>query len=228
MKVQEALDTLRSLGTEQYRKTYRRHGAGEDVYGVSSAHLKDLKKKIKTDHELAVALWESGNHDARMLAGLIADPQRLDPRTLDAWARGLRSYPETDTLGGIAARTPHARETMARWMASDAEWTAAAGWRILAVIAREGDGDGLPDEYFARFLATIERDVHGSPNRVRHEMNNALIAIGIRSPALQKKAEAAAARIGKVEVDHGQTECQTPEAIGYIRKAVARKEKKGK
>jgi 3-methyladenine DNA glycosylase AlkD len=55
MNVQEALDTLRSLGTEQNRKIYRRHGAGEDVYGVSFAHLKDLKKKIKTDHELAVA-----------------------------------------------------------------------------------------------------------------------------------------------------------------------------
>jgi 3-methyladenine DNA glycosylase AlkD len=224
MKVQEALDTLRSLGTEQNRKIYRRHGAGEDVYGVSFAHLKDLKKKIKTDHELAVALWESGNHDARMLAGMIADPRRLDAETLDAWVKGLRNYVETDALGDLAARAPHARETMARWMASDAEWTASTGWRILTNVAR--DGEVLPDEYFERFLATIERDLHDSPNRVRHEMNNALIAIGIRSPALQKKAEAAAARIGKVEVDHGETDCKTPEAIGYIRKAVERKEKK--
>ena len=226
MNVQEALDTLKSLGTEQYRKTYRRHGAGEDVYGVSFAHLKDLKKKIKTDHELAVALWESGNHDARMLAGMIADPRRLDAETLDAWAKGLRNYVETDVLGGLAVQAPHPRETMARWMASDSEWTAAAGWRILAHVA--ADGDGLPDEYFERFLTTIERDLHDSPNRVRHQMNGALIAIGIRNPALQKKAEAAAARIGKVEVDHGETDCQTPEAIGYIRKAVARKEKKKK
>jgi 3-methyladenine DNA glycosylase AlkD len=171
-----------------------------------------------------VALWESGNHDARMLAAMIADPRRLDAGTLDAWARGLRNYPETDALGGLAVQAPHARETMARWMASDSEWTAAAGWRILAHVA--ADGDGLPDEYFERFLATIERDIHGSPNRVRHQMNGALIAIGIRNPALQKKAEAAAARIGKVEVDHGETDCKTPEAVGYIRKAVARKEKK--
>ncbi|MFL6259718.1 MAG: DNA alkylation repair protein [Thermoanaerobaculia bacterium] len=223
MNVQEALATLKSLGTEQNRKIYRRHGAGEDVYGVSFAHLKDLKKKVKTDHELAVALWNSGNHDARMLAGMIADPRRLDAGTLDAWARGLRSYPETDTLGGLAARAPHARETMARWMASDAEWTASAGWRILAHVAM--NEDGLPDEYFERFLATIERDLHGSPNRVRHQMNNALIAIGIRNPSLQEKAEAAAKRIGKVEVDHGETDCKTPEAIGYIRKTVERKKK---
>jgi 3-methyladenine DNA glycosylase AlkD len=224
VNVQEALDTLKSLGTEQNRKIYRRHGAGEDVYGVSFAHLKDLKKKVKTDHELAVALWNSGNHDARMFAGMIADPERLDAATLDAWAAGLRSYPETDTLGGLAARAPRARETMARWIASDAEWTASAGWRILAHVAMEDDG--LPDEYFERFLATIERDLHGSPNRVRHQMNGALIAIGIRNPALREKAEAAAKRIGKVEVDHGETDCKTPEAVGYIRKVVERKEKK--
>jgi 3-methyladenine DNA glycosylase AlkD len=223
MDLQEALDTLKSLGTEQNRKIYRRHGAGEDVYGVSFAHLKDLRKKIKTDHELALALWNSGNHDARMLAEMIADPKRLDSGTLDAWAGGLRNYVETNALGNLAARAPHARETMARWMAADGEWTASAGWRILASVAM--NGDGLPDEYFERFLATIERDIHGSPNRVRHEMNNALIAIGIRNPALQEKAEAAAARIGKVDVDHGETGCKTPEAIGYIRKTVERKRK---
>jgi 3-methyladenine DNA glycosylase AlkD len=223
MNVQEALDILKSLGTEQNRKTYRRHGAGEDVYGVSFAHLKDLKKKIKTDHDLAVALWDSGNHDARMLAGMIADPKRLDARTLDAWAKGLRNYVETNALGDLAAKSPHARETMARWIASDEEWIASAGWRILAQVAM--DGDALPDEYFERFLSTIERDIPESQNRVRHEMNNALIAIGIRNPALEEKALAAAARIGKVEVDHGETGCKTPDAAGYIRKTLERKKR---
>jgi 3-methyladenine DNA glycosylase AlkD len=223
MNVQEALDTLKSLGTEQNRKIYRRHGAGEDVYGVSFAHLKDLKKKIKSDHELAVALWNSGNHDARMLAPMIAEPARLDPATLDAWAKGLRNYVETDALADIAARAPHARETMARWIAADEEWIGAAGWRILTNVAMHEDG--LPDEYFERFLSTIESDIHDSPNRIRHGMNNALIAIGIRNPALQEKALAAAARIGKVKVDHGATGCKTPDAAGYIQKVLERKRK---
>jgi 3-methyladenine DNA glycosylase AlkD len=223
MNVQEALDTLKSLGTEQNRKIYRRHGAGEDVYGVSFAHLKDLKKKIKTDHELGVGLWNSGNHDARMLAGMIADPKRLDAATLDGWAKGLRNYIETDALGDLAAQAPHPRETMARWMASDQEFTASAGWRLLSHAA--ANEEGLPDEYFERFLATIERDIHESPNRVRHAMNGALISIGVRDPALRKKAEAAAKRIGKVEVDHGETGCKTPEAITYIQKVVERKKR---
>src|SRR5947199_942116 len=143
MKLQETLDTLKALGNEQFRKTYRRHGAGEDVYGVSTAHLKDLQKKIKTDQELAAGLWDSGNHDARILAAKVADPARLDLKTLDAWAAGLRNYVEIDALAEVAARSPQAREVMARWMASDQEWIEAAGWKVMAHLAREEGA--LPD-----------------------------------------------------------------------------------
>jgi len=83
----------------------------------------------------------------------------------------------------------------------------------------------LPDEYFEKFLGVIERAMHSRKNRVRHQMNGALIAIGIRNPALEKKAVAAAERIGKVEVDHGETGCKTPDAVPYIRRAVERKKK---
>jgi 3-methyladenine DNA glycosylase AlkD len=224
MNLQEALDTLRSLGTESARKTYRRHGAAEDVYGVSYAELGKLKKKIKVDHALAEGLWASGNHDARMLAAMIADPARLDRKTLDAWAAGLRNYVETDALGTLAASAPHAREVMTHWMAADGEWVAAAGWHVLSCVARQDDG--VPDDYYERYLATIERDIAESPNRVRHKMNGALISIGLRNPALEAKALAAAARIGKVEVDHGDTDCKTPDAPQYILKAKARERKK--
>ena len=53
-------------------------------------------------------------------------------------------------------------------------------------------------------------------------MNLALIAIGIYKPTLRKQAIAAARRIGKVEVDHGETSCKTPDAESYIVKAAAR------
>jgi 3-methyladenine DNA glycosylase AlkD len=223
MKLQETLDTLKALGNEQFRKTYRRHGAGEDVYGVSTAHLKDLQKKVKIDQDLAAGLWNSGNHDARILAAKVADPERLDLKTLDAWAAGLRNYIEIDALAEVAARSPQAHEAMERWLASDQEWIEAAGWKALAHLARtEG---ALPDAELGGYLATIERDLHGSPNRVRHEMNSAVIAIGAYHPALTAKALAAAARIGKVEVDHGDTDCKTPDAAAYIRKVLERKKK---
>jgi len=74
MIYKDLMQELKSLGSEQYRKTYKRHGVQGEVYGVSYAHLGTLKKKIKIDHELALELWKSGNHDARTLATMIADP----------------------------------------------------------------------------------------------------------------------------------------------------------
>ena len=73
------------------------------------------------------------------------------------------------------------------------------------------------------YLDTIESRIHGSRNRTRYSMNSALIAIGIRSPRLERKAQAAARRIGEVQVDHGETGCKTPDAAAYIEKAVAKK-----
>jgi 3-methyladenine DNA glycosylase AlkD len=223
MNVQEALDTLKSLGTEQNRKVYRRHGAAEDLYGVSYADLKNLKKKIKVDHDLAEGLWAGSNHDGRILGAMVADPKRMDGDALDRWAQRLRSRPETDAFADVAAASPTACEALERWIESDEEWTASTGWKVLARLAM--NDPSLPDEYFERLLARIEKDLQSERNWVRYEMNNALIAIGIRNPNLEKQAVAAAGRIGKVIVDHGETGCKTPDATPYIRKAVERKKK---
>jgi 3-methyladenine DNA glycosylase AlkD len=226
MNVQEALDTLKSLGTEQNRKIYLRHGVADDVYGVSYADLKNLKKKIKVDHDLAEGLWAAGNHDGRILGTMVADPKRMDGGALDRWAGRLRSRTETDAFAGVAAASPGAREALERWIesaGSDTEWIACAGWNVLGRLAM--DDSSLPDEYFERYLNRIEKDIHAEKNWVRHAMNNTLIAIGIRNPALEKKAVAAAGRIGKVKVDHGETGCKTPDAVPYIKKALERKKK---
>src|SRR5947208_15244086 len=155
MNVQEALAALKSLGKEQARKTYRRHGAGEDVYGVSSADLKSLQKKVKKDHELARALWATGNHEARILATMVADPKKLDGATLDAWAADLDNYIETGYLAGLAAQSPAAREVMERWInvrGDEGEWIAAAGWTVLSHLAAHG---GLTDAESEEYPAPI-------------------------------------------------------------------------
>ena len=223
MNLHDTLETLKSLGKEQTRKTYRRHGAGEDCYGVSTPDLTSLQKKIKQDHALAGELWVSGNHEARILATMIADPKKLDGATLDAWAASLRNYIETGYLAGLAAKSPVARETMKRWIESDDELTASAGWTVLSHFVLEGE---LSDAEAEEALARIERDLRGSRNRVRHQMNGALISIGGSRPALQEKALAAAGRIGKVEVDHGDTDCKTPDAASYILKMAERRSAK--
>jgi hypothetical protein len=86
----------------------------------------------------------------------------------------------------------------------------------------------LPDSYFEPLLDRIAHDLHGSKNRVRYAMNNVVIAIGVRSDALEAQAVDAAQRIGKVIVDHGETNCKTPDAIPYIQKTRAHVASKAK
>lgn len=219
----QVIEELRALGSEQTRRTYRRHGVTGEAFGVKYGDLGKLTKRIKTDHALAKQLWATGNHDARVLATMVADPQQADDALLDAWARDLDNYVLTDALSAYVARTPLARAKMEEWTRSAEEWIGAAGWNLLAHLAL--NDLSLPDSYFEPYLATIERGIHASKNRVRYAMNNALIAIGLRGPRLEEMAIAAAGRIGKVEVDHGETGCKTPEAISYILKGKARRKR---
>jgi 3-methyladenine DNA glycosylase AlkD len=153
----------------------------------------------------------------------IASPSSGMPR-IGAWGAQVDNRPLADAVAELAARTPIAVDLLNTWIASGSEWLAATGWQVLAVLAGRGNGaPGGDDAAYRRSLQQIESTIHGSPNWVRHAMNGALIAIGLRSQELQAEALAAAQRIGKVVVDHGQTACKTPDAISYIRRAVLRR-----
>ncbi len=221
MTVNETMNELKSLGSEQTRKTYKRHGVKGDMFGVSYANLGKIKKKIKVDHKLAEQLWATGNHDARILATMIADPKQVDDKLLEAWAEDLDVYGLTDAFAKLVSATPLARKKMEKWTKSRQEWVGATGWQLVSFIAM--NDRELADDYFDDYLSLIESNIHGSKNRVRYAMNGALIAIGIRSAGLEKKALAAAKKIGTVEVDHGETGCKTPDAAEYIQKVKGRR-----
>ena len=224
MSIAATLSELEALGTEQNRKVYRRHGVKGEQFGLSTAHLNQLAKRYKRQHELALQLWASGNHDARMLATRIADPARLDEATIDAWVEQLDNYVITDAFCELVSQTPLARQKMERWVTRQDEWPATAGWNLLGLLAIRDQS--LPDSYFEPYLEAIQRSIHGSMNRVRYAMNQAMIAIGTRNHTLEPKALHAAARVGEVHVDHGETNCQTPFAVDYIRKTWDYRQKK--
>jgi len=224
MTYRETMQELEKHGTAQNVKVYKRHGAGENLFGVSFANLEKLRKRIKVDHDLALDLWQSGNADARSLAVMIADPLKMTKRDLELWVGDTRYYMLIDLIVCyLAGKSLHARTLMESWTLSNNEWFGQAGWDLLGMIAMQESA--LNDRYFDKYLSMIESEIHHARNRTRHAMNSALIAIGIRNGALEKKAIAAAKRIGKVEVDHGETGCKTPDAVQYILKAASRKKK---
>jgi hypothetical protein len=226
MTLAEAMGELEKAGSEQTRKTYRRHGVTDPMFGVSFATLKVLMKRIRVDHELARALWDTGNFDARNLAVKIADPAGMTAAELDQWAQNSSV---SRACGGyvamLAVEGPHKAAKAARWIDSADRGERNAGWTLLSQLAMRDES--MPDSFFEGHLAGIERMIHTAPNEDRDSMNRAVISIGCHNAHMMALALAAAARIGPVDIDHGDTSCETPDAAAYIAKAWAHATAKG-
>lgn len=211
---------LKKLGTAQNRKIYARHGAGDNTFGVSFANLYAIQRKIKINHGLAQQLWKTGNSEARILALLVADPGQLTAAQARAWLAEICNYGMTLYLAALVAKTSFADTLMYAWMKSRDEYPRACGYDILAIRMRAKDAS-ISDANLKQILGTIEKEIHGSANRARYSMNSAVISIGTRR-SVMKDAVAAAKRIGPVEVDHGDTSCETPDAVTYIARVAKR------
>jgi 3-methyladenine DNA glycosylase AlkD len=222
MNLKDAMKALEAAGSTTHRKTYQRHGIGEPMFGVPYSFLTPFVRKIGCDHALALQLWSTGNHDARLVATMIADPLAADGRLIERWLKDATNYPLNGAVATAAAAADIPISTIERWCAARDEWTSTLGWSVLG--QRVSRSDSWSDEQLKRTLLTIERRIHTAPNRTRHAMNSALIAIGCRGGALQQAAVAAANRIGAVDVDHGDTGCKTPDAAAYIAKTMARRQ----
>jgi 3-methyladenine DNA glycosylase AlkD len=227
MTLEETMGALEAAGTEQARKIYRRHGAVDPMFGVSFAVLGKLQKKIRTDHALARALWDSRNADARNLATMIADPAQTTVSEVERWisVRGI-GFHSGLLARTVIVRTPFAREKALEWITSSRPETAEVGWMVISAGAGKPEVFSEPD--LLALLPIIEANTKSVPDAVRAAMNTAVIAIGLRSVTCRKAALAAAKRIGKIEVDHGETECKTPDAAAYILKTVAHRAAKAR
>ena len=226
MNAAGVLEELGSLGTERNRGIYPRHGIRGPMFGVSYADLGKLRKRIQTDHELAISLWKSRNHDARILATMVADPKAMKERDLDAWARDLDNYVIADAFSGVVMASPHARTKANAWIAAKGEWISSVGWNVLGRLALKDKT--ISGKELSQLVGAIEKKIRSAPNRTRHSMIMAMICIGSRSPKLRESVVAAMKRIGKVEIDHGETGCKTPDVVAYLDKMAAHRTKKAR
>ena len=214
------LDELAQLGKERTKKTYLRHGAKEPLYGVTSGDLKPLAKRIGKYYKLAMQLYDSGNYDAMYLAGMIAEPKLMSEEDFEHWMKQAYCHMISDYIVAVTlAESPLAKKISDKWIASKKELYQSAGWSCYAWQI-----GNLPDEHFEKdkikqYLDHVEKSIHKEENRVRYAMNSFVIAVGISFRPLHKEALEAAQRYGRVEVNQGDTKCNTPLASAYIKEA---------
>ena len=220
MTLDETMELLASKGSEQTKKTYKRHGAPEPMFGVKIGDLKPIAKQIKGDQALAMQLYATGNSDAMYLAGLVADGSKMKRDELERWVKGA-TWPMISgtTVPWVAAEHPEAIEIALKWIDSPKEPIAVAGWATLSAVACVVPDEKLPVKQLGLLLTRVVKTLKASPDRVRYGMNSFVICCGTYVAPLGDKAIDVARKIGAVEVDMGQTDCQVPDAESYILKS---------
>ncbi|HSL67129.1 MAG TPA: DNA alkylation repair protein [Actinomycetota bacterium] len=162
--------------------------------GISLPTLRAMARRIGRDHHLAAQLWDSGIHEARILAPLVDDPGLVTQDQMEAWAAGFDSWDVVDgACCSLFDRTPFAYQMAVEWSGREEEFVKRAAFSLMAGLAVHDKS--APNEAFQPFFTVIEREAGDRRNYVRKAVNWALRQIGKRNLTLNRRALAVAMRI---------------------------------
>jgi 3-methyladenine DNA glycosylase AlkD len=164
------------------------------AHGISTPVLHQFAKHIGKSQELAEELWQSGIHEARILAALIGEPHKITSAQMERWARDFNSWDVVDAACCyLYAGAKPAWRKVELWSRRKTEFEKRAAFSLLAYLSYK-DKDA-PDARFVDSLRLLEREAHDERNFVRKAVNWALRNIGKRNHALNRDAIASAERI---------------------------------
>ncbi len=195
MRVGEVLKRLKARGDPESLEGMARFGiATEKAYGVRVPELRKLARDVGTDHELALQLWDTGVHEARILASMVDDPVLVGAEQMEAWARDFDSWDLCDQCCmNLFDRTPFAWRKAMEWSTREEEFVKRAAFALMASLAVH-DKEAA-DEEFADLLPIIRRESVDERNFVKKAVNWALRQIGKRNLVLNTKAISTAEEI---------------------------------
>jgi 3-methyladenine DNA glycosylase AlkD len=217
--LEEILRQLESLGDESVRAHNAKNGAGDNQFGVKHGDIRLLAKKIGSDHELALSLWETGNVDAQLLAILLIKPKDLSAKEVDRLVRSVTIPWVADWLNNYVVKQHTDKETLRQeWLATDDRWAARAGWHLTAErVAKNPEGLDLP-----ALLDRIESEMGDADSAVQWTMNSTLAEIGIHAPKLRKRAITIGEKLGVYRDYPVSKGCTSPFAPIWINYMVSR------
>jgi len=217
--VKETLAQLKALGDEKIRAQNKKRGAGDNQYGVKLGDLRKLAAQIKTNHDLALALWKTENIDAQFLAILVIDPKKLSAAELDRMVRSIKFSWVAEWLSNYVIKLHADKETLRqKWMADDDPWAARAGWALTSErVGKKADGLDLPG-----LLDRIESEMGDAAAEEQWTMNACLATIGIHFPKHRKRAIAIGETLGVYRDYPVSKGCTSPFAPIWINEMVKR------
>ena len=199
MEAKQVVDRLKSMGDPKALEGMARFGIkSSNSFGVSVPALRTLAREIGPDHRLALELWDTGLHDARLLATMVDDAGQVTKAQMEEWVEDFDSWDVVDgCCGNLFDKTPFAVAKAREWCKRDEEFEKRAGFVLMAELAVHDKS--AKDQVFLDFLPFIIDGASDSRNFVKKAVNWALRQIGKRNLRLNKGAVTTAAKIQKME-----------------------------
>lgn len=229
MNKSEVMALLESNRNERGVVNWTKLGAdtgGLDSFGIGLTRLRKLAKTVGRDHELARSLWETGNHDAKVVALLIDEPQRLTrtqaERQVEAVGPGMLSH-VFSSCDATLAKAPIAFDLAREWIQSRNNLRRQCGYGLVYELSKDKRNKALTDEFFLDCLERIRRGIGAENNRVRLAMGGAIIGIGKRNKKLNQAAIRVARPISPLEYHDGDSGCEPLDILKHLTNAALKK-----
>ena len=186
IRVKDVLASLERRGTKRTRDGLPRYGIHTTkAFGVPVGTIQQIAKKLGKDHDLALALWDTGWYEARMLTAFVDEPERVTAGQMDRWVRDFDNWGICDTLCfHLFDRTPHAWRKVTQWSTRREEFVKRTAFALLASLALHDKKTA--DAPFLKGLELVERAATDERNFVKKGVSWALRLVGRRNQALNE------------------------------------------
>ncbi len=226
MKVKEVLEELGALKNPEYTKKLDYYKIETtEAYGIRTPDLKKIAKKHKPDHKLAIELWQTNIHEAKLLSLFLDDPKQVDDIRIESIITSSYSWDLVDQACiNIFCKLPNAFALAEEWVTREPEFERRAGFSQMAALAIHAKK--APDDAFHPFFTLIQTYAFDDRNFVKKAVNWALRGIGKRSLKLNKLAIQCALEIQNQ--NHSSSKWIASDALRELQSAkiISRLEKK--
>lgn len=217
--VKDILAQLKSMSDAKVRSLNIRNGAGDKQFGVKLGDIRGVAKKIKANHALALALWETGNLEAQLITTLLIKAKDLSAAEMERMVRSVTVVQVAEWLHSYVLKDHGDKESLRqKWMTTNDPMAARAGWRLTAArVAKSPEGLDI-----VGLLKRIETEMGSADPLVQWTMNSCLAEIGIHFPQHRQRAIAIGEMLGIYRDYPCSAGCTSPFAPIWINEMVRR------
>lgn len=186
--VDDIIKELKNLSVPERKADFLRFGINIDnALFIQMPVLRDIAKSLGKNHKLAEDLWDTGVHEARIIACLIDEPDNVTEKQMEKWVKDFNSWDVCDQCcNNLFRKTRFAHQKAIEWSSREEEFVKRAGFVMMAVLAVHDKRSG--ENVFLKFLKIAKKESTDERNFVKKAVNWAIRQIGKRDKCLNQKA----------------------------------------